>query len=78
MFKRLLLVLVSVTAFQTTAHSATFMFGWPIHLRSVEAAAVAVADFNGDGRDDLAAVVQGRLQVSLQGADGALAPALRA
>ena len=78
MLKRFLLVLVPVMAFQATADSASFGFGAPVDRRVVGGAeAVAVADFNGDGRDDLVALMHDHLEVSLQYADGSPGSSLR-
>lgn len=85
MLRRLLLVLVSVLAFQAASHAASITFAQPVHLRFTGTSnGVAVADFNGDGRDDLAVAVQiseasqtrGYLKVLLQGEDGSMGPAL--
>lgn len=76
MFERVLLVLIGVIAFQAPAYSARFAFSSPVNVGPAGATAVAAADFNGDGRDDLAAVVQSKLLVYLQQGNSTLAPAL--
>ena len=56
MLRRLLLVLVPALAAPMAAHAAPFVFGYPVNVLWPGTDAVVVADFNGDGRDDLAAV----------------------
>lgn len=67
-------------AFQSDARAAAFSFGSPITVPPATsdwvADSVAVADFNGDGRDDLATTIVGHLEVHLQRSDGSLSPAM--
>jgi hypothetical protein len=78
MLKRILMAVGLFAALQCTAHAGAFFFDLPIHVRwNGGAYAVAVADFNGDGRDDLAALVEGHLEVLLQDGTGALATPLQ-
>lgn len=53
---------------------ASFVFGSPEHLRRWTEAPgdVAVADFNGDGRDDLAVLAAGKVDVLFQDGSGSL------
>lgn len=69
-------------AFHATSYAGNFTFAPPVSVQWDEydggyAQAVAVADFNGDGRDDLAAIVDGHLRVALQDGSGVLATQLQ-
>ncbi|QSX77926.1 FG-GAP repeat domain-containing protein [Agrilutibacter solisilvae] len=60
-------------AVPVAAHAGAFMFGPPVQVWDKSTSAVAVADFNGDGRDDVAVVgMQLYVDVLLQQADGTL------
>ena len=74
---RILMAVGLLVALQPVAHAGAFAFDPPTHVGSHGAYAVEVADFNGDGRDDLAALVEGHLEVALQDGTGALAAPLR-
>jgi len=76
MLKRILMAVG--LALSLPAHAAAFFFDPPIALQGAgNAYAVEVADVNGDGRDDLAALVGGDLLVFLQDGNGALATPVR-
>lgn len=71
MLKRIL-VATGIMATLPAAHAGGFFFDPPVNLGTPNANSVAVGDFNGDQRDDVAAVVAGRLEVMLQDASGSL------
>ena len=79
MSKQILGAACLLMAFQATAHAGNFTFAGPVNvqLSGVGVQAVAVADFDGDGRDDLAVVVQGHLEVVLQDGSSVLATQLQ-
>lgn len=71
------IVLVACSwAICSAAHASAFAFKAPSNFRLGTVAAVAVADVDGDGRDDLAAISDGHLKVSLQQPNGSLGAAL--
>lgn len=71
------MVLVPALLLPGAAYSAASTLARAVYVRSGTGDAVAVADFNGDGRDDLVIAVQGHLEVHLQDAEGKLSPAIR-
>jgi hypothetical protein len=78
MLKRILLTTGLMVVIQAAAHAGQFAFKTPVHLRWNDIGdAVTIADFNGDGRDDLAAVAGGYLEVLLQNDDGVLENKIR-
>lgn len=78
MYKRMVLACLASMLLQSTAHGASYVFSAPFNVRSAYVGrAIAVGDFNDDGRDDLVLVVNNALEMSLQRADGTLAPATR-
>lgn len=81
MLTRFLSVLILVAAFPAAAHSATFAFKAPINVKTPAMNSrlpsdVVIADFNGDGRDDLAAMGLDYFEVFLQNDGGTLSAPL--
>jgi hypothetical protein len=75
-----LLLLIAVAVHAPAAHAASMTFRSPVHVQpSYHTGAVTVADFNGDGRDDLVSLQNNltdpflKLAVSLQRSDASLA-----
>lgn len=72
-----MMAMVLALALPVASHGTAFTLARPVNVNMGTGDAVAVADFNGDGRDDLVAAAQGHLEVRLQGADGKLTSPIR-
>jgi hypothetical protein len=64
------------SSYSFTTANGRFAFATPVVTGMGSITALDVADFNGDGRADLAYAVGNLLQLRLQNADGTLAPAV--
>jgi hypothetical protein len=73
-----MIALALIAAFASNVRAGEFMFGASVDTRFSDSPyGVATGDFNEDGRDDLAVLVGGRLEVFLQQDTGALAATLQ-